>query len=490
MNLKVEKIKMKLLLKFLFVITLIMSPLYSFSQDVVPPYQPSEVIKTTPVQLPPYITHTLKNGLKVYLIQQSKVPTIAFRTIIQTGAFQDPNGKEGLTDFAAGLLRDGVVYKGKEINSTRISELIDSVGAYVGAGAGFTEVSASSYGLSKHSELMLSLLSAMLIHPTFPENEIQLQRNQLLAGFRAKRDEPDQIAREVFYRVLYENQRYGIPIEGDSSSVSTFQRKDLIDHWSKIALPNNTLLAVVGDFDANQMLKFINQYFGDWKRGEYITKTVEPQPANRDELRIYFVDKPDAVQTNIRIGHHGISRKHPDYHIVEVLEAILMDGDFDSRLMKILRSEKGLTYGIGGRFSVGKFAGPVSIGTFTRNEKTKEMVNGIIEIIHEFIRTGPTDDELLQAKMFLTGNYPLQFETPNDIASQLLDVEVNQLSPRTIPDYRSKIASVTKADVIRVAGDLIQPDKFTLVCVGKKSETHKQLLEIGKSTTRIVNVEF
>ncbi|MCX7834992.1 MAG: insulinase family protein [bacterium] len=483
-------------MRFFIVTTLFLSifffPLFSIGNDhdVVPPYTPTEVLKTTPVVLPPYTTHTLKNGLKVFLIQQNKIPTIAFRLIVLNGAFQDPKGKEGITQFAAELLRKGVKLNQQEINSIRFSEMIDSVGAVLGAGTDFNELYVSAFGLSKHSDLMLSLLSAMVIHPTFPENEIQRLKFQKYASFRAKRDEPEQIAREVFYRQLYGNHRYGFPLEGDSISVSSIQRNDLVEHWSKLALPNSSLLAVVGDFDTSQMLQKLNQYFGTWRSGPLLPKPDDPTPTESNELRIFFVNKEDAVQTNIRIGHHGIKRNHPDYHIVEVLETILMGGDFDSKLMKILRSDRGLTYGIGGRFVAETFAGPVSIGTFTRNEKTKEMVEGIIEIVKEFIRSGPTDDELMQAKMYLTGNYPLQFETPNDIASHILDLEIYKLSPKTIPEYRSKIAKVTKGDVMRVAGELLNPDKFILVCVGKKSEVHKQLLFLGKTNTKIINVEY
>ncbi|MDK9698903.1 MAG: insulinase family protein [bacterium] len=470
-------------------VLLSMTALAAFAVDFVPAYQQTDTIKTDPVTLPPYTTTTLSNGLKIYLVEQPKLPIVSMRVIIKAGSLNDPQGQAGITDFTAGLLRKGVKYKGVDLSAPKISQLVDSVGGYVGAGAGYTDIYAGAWGLSKHSDLLLDLLAATVRNPTFPEQEIQRSKMQLISGIIAKRDEPDDIGREVFKKVLYGNHPLAQPVEGDSASVASFTRELVLAQWAKVAIPNNSVIAIVGDFDRQTMLRKLNQLFGDWKKGEVPAAIPAAAPVVKGR-NFRIVDKPDAVQTVVRLGHHGIPRNHPDYYPLMVMAQILSNGDFDSRMMKTIRTEKGLTYGIGGRFQAERFAGPYSIGTSTQTGRTEEMLKTIFEIIEEFRRNGPTDDEMMQAKMYMTGSYPLQFETPMDIGEQILDLDLLELPPKTIPEYRMRIAKVTKGDVIRVAGEYLHPDDLFIVLVGNKQEILPQLDSFTKMNSSVESVKY
>ncbi len=445
-----------------------------FAADPVPAFKPTDVIKTTPVTLPPYTSVTLPNGLKVYLLPQSKLPTIAFRLIIKAGAVNDPANQAGITDFAASLLRKGANFHGKDVSANAISSMIDSVGGYLGAGADYSFVYATSWGLSKHSDLLLDLLSSVVQNPTFPDQEIMRSKYIQLSQIMAKKDEPEEVAREVFRKELYGNHPLGLPAEGDSTSVTSFTRDMAVAQWKMLAIPNNADLAVVGDFNKDEMVKKVTAVFGSWTKGE-LPPTVENAKVSISGIQVILCNQEDAVQSNIRFGHAGVARNHPEYYAINVMESILMGGDFDSRLTKVIRTEKGLTYGIGGGFRMDKLAGPMSIGTSTKTESTGDVVKTSLDVLNEFRKNGPTDDELKQAKMYLTGSYPLNFETPDDIASEILDLDLFGLPANTIPEYRNSVAKVTSNEVLKVATNLVHPDNILIVVVGKNSETRKQI---------------
>ncbi len=461
----------------------------ALAADVVPPYKPTDSLKVTPVNLPQYTSKTLPNGLTVYLVEQHKLPTIAFRLCIKSGSLNDPAGQAGITNFAANITRDGATFRGKDLTATQISTLIDSVGGSLNAGANLSWIYASSEGLSRHSDLLLELLGAVLQRPTFPEAEVQRVKFQTLSQIMARRDQPDEMGRALFRKELYGDHPLGNMTEGDSASVSEFTRAKVVEMWSKISMPNNSVLAVVGDFDKSAMLKKISEVFGDWKKGTPPPQVPEAN-VNLKGFQVRLLEQPEAVQSNIRMGHQGVNRNDPRYYAITVMETILMAGDFDCRMMKEIRSKRGMTYGIGGGFRMDKLAGPMGISTSTKVESTGEMVKAVLDIIKDFQKDGPTDAELQQAKMFLTGSYPLGFETPDDIASQILGLDLMGLPAKTIPEYRMQIAKINKSDVKNAAIDLMHPDNMLCIIVGNNEKSKQQINMLGIPNTKIEQVKF
>jgi len=365
------------------------------------------IIAAQEIKLPPIRKATLDNGLKVIVIEHHELPVVAFRLVIKSGSSVDPPGKAGLADFTARLLRKGT----KTRSATQIAEEIDFVGGSLSAGADRDASFVSSRVLVKHFDVGLDLLSDVVLNPTFTEDEIERLRKQTLAGIKQKKDDPESVAEDKFREFLFGDHPYGQPVEGTEESISAITREDVVQFHRKYYVPNNAILAVVGDVKGDEVLKKVKAKFSRWKGGEVPSPSFT-QPPPIKGYQILLVDKPDLTQTYIKVGHLGIERKNPDYFAVRVMNYILGGGGFASRLMDEVRSKRGLTYGISSNFDRYKLRGAFEVSTFTRNDSTAPAIHAIIEQIKRIRTEEVTDKELADTKSFYTGYFPLQFKTP------------------------------------------------------------------------------
>ena len=426
------------------------------------------------IKLPPINQTTLDNGLKVIVIEQHELPVVAFRLVLKSGSAFDPAGKAGLADLTAGLLRKGTAAK----NATQIAEAIDFVGGSLDAGSDRDATFASCRVLSKHFDTGLALLSDVILNPTFKEDEIERLRKQTLAGIRQQKDDPGSVAEEKFREYVFGNHPYGQPNEGTEESITTITRDDIVGFHRKYYVPNNAVLAVVGDVKNAEVIKKIKAKLSLWSRVEVTPPSLVETPSITGH-QILLVDKPDLTQTYIKIGHLGIDRKSPDYFPVRVMNYILGGGGFASRLMDEVRAKRGLTYDIHCNFDSYKLKGAFEISSYTRNDSTASAIRAIIEEIKKMRDQGVTDKELSETKSFYSGYFPLQFETPEQIATQILNVEIYDLGEDYIQKYVQRINAVTKEDVLRVAQKYLDPDNLKLVVVSKAEQVKASLEPLG-----------
>ncbi|NIM96944.1 MAG: hypothetical protein GTO24_02310, partial [candidate division Zixibacteria bacterium] len=293
------------------------------------------------IELPPIKKTTLDNGLKLIVIEHHELPVVAFRLILKCGSVYDPPGKAGLADLTAGLLRKGT----KTRSATQIAQEIDFVGGSLGAGSGRDATYATCQVLAKHFDLGLDLLSDIVLNPTFKEDEIDRLRNQTLGGIKEKKRDPESVADDKFKEFLFGNHPYGQPAEGTEQSVAAIVRDDIVNFHKKHYVPNNSILAVVGDVQPEEAIRKVKAKFSRWKAGEITAPSFTEPPAIKGH-EILLVDNPELTQTYIRLGHLGIERKNPDYFAVKVMNYILGGGGFASRLVDEVRSKRGLTYDI------------------------------------------------------------------------------------------------------------------------------------------------
>ncbi len=398
------------------------------------------------IKLPPIHRTTLDNGLKVIVIEHHELPVVAFRLVLKSGSACDPPDKAGLANLTAGLLRKGTKTK----SATQIAETIDFVGGSLGAGAGLDATFATCRVLSKHFDVGLDLLSDIILNPTFQQEEIERLRKQTLAGIKQKRDDPGSVADEKFRKFVFGDHPYGRPSEGTEETIRTITRDDILNFHQKYYVPNNAILAVVGDVKTEETIKKVKAKFMQWKSAEVPSPSLVEPPEIKGH-QILLVDKPDLTQTYIRVGHLGIERKNPDYFAIRVMNYILGGGGFASRLMDEVRAKRGLTYGIHSRFDSYRLRGAFQVSTFTRNDSTAPAIEAILEQIRRIRTEKVTDKELEETKSFYNGYFPLQFETPEQIATQILNVELYDLGEDYIKNFRKNIKAVTKEDVLRVA---------------------------------------
>jgi zinc protease len=427
------------------------------------------------IKLPEIKKEILPNGLKVIVIEHHELPVVAFRLVLKSGSTYDPTGKAGLANLTAGLLRKGTQTK----NATQIAEEIDFVGGTLGAGADWDATFATCRLLNKYFDTGLGLLADIVLNPTFQEDEIERLRKQTIAGIKQQKDDPGSVAEENFRKFVFGEHPYGQPQEGTEESVSGITQEDIMNFHKTYYVPNNAILAVVGDVKTDEVLKKVKSKFGSWERRDFVTPDLG-QPSQIKGRQILLVDKPDLTQSYIDMGHFGIDRKSPDYFPVRVMNYILGGGGFASRLMEEVRAKRGLTYGIYSNFDSYRLKGAFEVSTFTRIDSTLGAIQATLDQIKRIRTEKVSDKELSETKSFYTGYFPLQFETPEQIATQILNVEIYDLGEDYIQNFRKNVSAVTADDILRVAQKYLDPDNIKLVVVSKADELKTGMESFGE----------
>lgn len=436
--------------------------------------EPPEPAPLARVEFPAYEKKVLANGLTVYAIQHREQPVVAIRLVITAGAANDPAALPGVASFTAGLLNQGT----KTRSATQIAEAIDQVGGSLEASADMETTTVSATVLKDNAGLAFELMTDIVLNPAFAPEEISRLQEQSLSGLSASMEDPDFLADAVLERVIYGSHPYGHIESGTMDSIPAITRAELIKFHETFYVPNISALAVVGDVAPSEAFAMAERWFGGWKRKNVpaMPDTELPKPAAR---RIVIVDKPDSVQTEIRVGHPSVRRKDADYFTVLVASYVL-GGGASGRLNQILRVERGLTYGAYASIRPRRGPGSIYAGTETRTEKTEEAVRLILEQIETLRSKEVPQEELRNSKGYIIGSFPLTIEVPADLASRLTTVFVYDLGDDYLRTYRDRLAAVSAADVLRTAKEKFSAEHAAIVLVGKADEFRSLVEPLGK----------
>jgi zinc protease len=246
------------------------------------------------------------------------------------------------------------------------------------------------------------------------------------------------------------------------------------------------ILGIVGDATSDEAFAAAERVFGAWPRADLpVATTTEPPMPTR---RIVIVDKPDSVQTEIRVGQLAIPRKHPDYLAFDLAVKIL-GGEGANRLHRVLRSERGLTYGAEADTDAMKQAGDYVAETDTRTETTGEALRLMLDEFGKIQRQRPAERELADAQAYLAGSFPLTIETPNQIATQVLNSMFFELPLDEVGTFRERVQAITPDDILRVSQRYIRPDRLSIVLVGNARAVVPQLREVGLNEFEVIPIE-
>ncbi len=407
----------------------------------------------------------LENGLILLIVERHNLPIVKVTVGINAGNLHEPEDKSGLANLTARLLTEGT----KNRTSQQISEEIEFVGGSVGASGGGDYITAHLSVLKKDVDLGFELLSDIILNPSFPDNELNKKRERIKAGLKAQEEDPGFVASKNFKRAVFGTHAYGRLINGTAETLDRIMREDLVHFHSKYYVPNNSVMAVVGDVTKEEVENLIKKYFTLWKAKKLESPSL-PELEIRKDRKSVAVDR-DLTQANIIMGHIGVKRDNPDYYALSVMNYILGGGGFASRLMQNVREEKGLVYDIHSFFVADKFGGSFQVGLQTKNESANTAIVEILKEIHNIRDALVSDEELSDAKSFLTGSFPMRIETSQRIAYFLVAVEYYGLGVDYINNYPRYINSITKEDVMRVAKKYLDPEKFILVVVADQKKT-------------------
>ena len=427
------------------------------------------------ITLPAIQRAELSNGLKLLIVEHHKLPVVTMQLILQTGADADPNGKSGVARFTASMIDEGTPTK----SSLEVADAFDFLGTQFSTSANFDGTFLSLTTLKEHLDSSFATFAEVLLHPTFPEKEFSRLQKELLTSLSQQKDQATAVASKVFSKRLYENHPYGNQVSGDSVSVANLSVSDVKHFYETYFAPNNATLIFVGDITKDEAANIAKQYLSDWKKKSILTTTI-PKIANPTDVKIFLVDKPEAPQTEIRIGQLGTTRSSEDYYTLTVLQHIL--GSSSGRLFLNLREAKGYTYGAYANFGYRKSVGPFVASAGVKTEVTD---SSIIEFLYEINRMRDEvvpDSEFQMYKTAVIQRLPRTFETLGQIANQLTDIALYNLPDSYFNSLTENLSKVTQTDIHKAAQKYFQPEKLCIVVVGDKKQILAPLekLAIGK----------
>lgn len=416
------------------------------------------------VRFPPFEQKTLGNGLRVVVIEQHEQPLVSLRLQLKAGRTFEPADKAGLAAATASLLTKGTATR----SAQQIAEAIDFVGGNLNASTGVESGFANASVTSDQLDLGFDLLSDVILHPSFPQDELERWRRQALSNLQIEQQDAGYLARNAIPRLLYGAHPYGNPSDGTPESLRGLKRDDLVAFHKRRYVPNDAILAVVGDVKPADAFARAEKAFGAWAKGETAQIPPVPAPARGKGHRIVVIDKPDAVQTEIHLGQIAIPFRDPDLYVERVYNTVL-GGTPSARLFDEVRRKRGLAYGAGSFFLEPTQPGWFVANTSTKTETTLEALEVTLDVIRSLGKEPAPASELGLAKTFITGSFPLEIETPDGIASKVLEALKYGYGREFLESYNDQISRISAADVQRFAKERVYPDDMAIVLVGKAS---------------------
>ena len=442
----------------------------------------TEIVATRPVpgtprpyEFPPFTRQTLSNGLSVLVVDLPGRPLVSASLVIRSGAADEDAAVAGSAVLAARALSEGT----EQHDAIALVEAAERLGASIHAEAGWDATSASVDVVNERLEPALELLAEMIVAPRFPDAEVERLRDERLNDLLQARADPRRRADEAYVETIYAPQApYHRPAGGTRETVARLDPERLRRTFGRGLDPGRAALVVAGDLGRMDPTKLAERLFGGLRSSSAAaTSAINDRGIVRERF-VRVIHRPGAVQTEIRIGHRGLSRQIDDFHALSVMGAIL-GGLFNSRLNMKLREEKGYTYGAGAGFDLRRGAGPFTARAAVNTEVTVPAVAEFIAEIARMRDERVTDEELRAARDYLVGVFPLRFETPGPVAGALAGIHVHELPDDELASYRPAIEAVTVDDVARVAREHIRLEEAAIVLVGDADAFGAALEESG-----------
>lgn len=438
---------------------------------------PPPATRDAPVVQPGALTRsTLSNGVRVIALEDRRLPRVALGVTLRRGAGSVALERAGLASFATALMAQGA----GEMDALALALAVDEIGASISVNAGWDATSVTLSGLSRDLDRLVEILVAVVREPVFDEGEAGRVRARQLAGLRQAQDSPGTIASWQAARALYPDHRYGLPMSGTLKSVERLDAPAARAYYQRIFRPENAIVFASGDIDAADWARRSERAFGDWEsRGEDASETPAPPDPAPSIRRIVVVDKPELGQARIVVTHGGIARNSERRLAAGLVNNVLGGSGFSSRLMKRIRSDEGLTYGVASHFSMRRQPGPFSVSTFTRVPEARRVVDLILEGIQGIRDNPPSELELATTKSYAVGRFGLNLETSASVLASIVSLDVYGLPEDALDTYRARIRAIDLDDTAAVARDLFHPTRCVIVVLGPAKDLVPQLEGLG-----------
>ena len=399
-------------------------------------------------------------GIEAWLVEDHSNPIISLDMTFRGGAALDPVGKEGLANLVSGLIDEGAGDLDSQAFQGRLQDL--SIG--LSFSTGLDTFSGDLKTLTENRDTAFELLRLALNEARFDEEPIARIRSQILAGLARDSENPRVIVRRTLNKMLFPEHAYGRPVSGTTESVTGLTVKDLRRFTAERFARDVLVVGVVGDITAKDLARLLDETFLGLPATAAPVDLTDTTPSGKGGVVVVEKDLPQSV---VVFGHEGIERADPDYYTAYVVNYILGGGGFSSRLYKEIREKRGLAYSVYTYLNPLDRAALVVGGVATQNERVSESLDLIRAEWRRMAEDGPSEEELRDAKIYLTGSFPLRFSSSGRIAGMLIGMQLNHLGIDYLDRRNALIETVTLDDARRVARRLYDADKLTVIVVGR-----------------------
>lgn len=404
-------------------------------------------------------TLTTKRGIDAWLVEDDNIPFVALEIRIKGGTSIEPMDQRGIVNLMMGLLEEG----SGAMDARAFSMARDSLAANFGYDAYSDAVSISARFLTENRDQAIALLRQSIVDPRFDQDAIDRVRGQVESIIQSQEKNPDEMVSRAWDSEAYGNHPYASQDIGTADTLATITAKDLKDIHRDIMVQDRVIVSAVGDISAAELSDLIDDLLGDLPISSPLPLPDRAVIGLKSGVRVIPFETPQSV---ILFGSEGINRNDPDFFAAFVLNTIFGGGNFENRLMIELREKRGLTYGVGTYLSSRDYA-DLFVGKFaTANDRVGEAIQVVQDVWRDIAANGVTQDELDQAKTYLTGAYPLRFDGNAKIANILIGMQYDGLTPDYVKNRNDFINAVSLQDVKRVAERVIQPEALRFMIVG------------------------
>jgi predicted Zn-dependent peptidase len=425
-----------------------------------------------PIKMPKVERVELGNGLELFLVEDHNYPTIDIRAMVRLGSVFESASQIGLASITGQVLRTGGT---TSMTGDQIDKELETMAAYVSTGIGLTSGYITVSVLKEDIDRALEILADILMNPAFQEDKINLAKIREKTGISRRNDEVGQITYREFQKLIYgKDSPYARHPE--YATIEAITRQDIVDFYNQYFFPNNTIMAVWGDFGPKDMVAKIKKALGKWKEGEADIPAI-PEVSYEYKYTINYINKPDINQSNIMLGHIGGLRNNPDYPALSVMNNIL---SWD-RMYKKIRTDEGLAYDVWGYYGANyQVPGVFRCEAQTKSESTIYALELMLEELKRIREEEVSSSELARAKDGYLNSYVFNFDSRAKIVNRLMTYAFFGYPLDFMDRVKKGVEKVTKRDVQRVAKKYLRPDKVQILVVGKKEDFDKPLATLGE----------
>ncbi len=435
-------------------------------------------------KVPAYQKFILPNGLTIYLMEQHEVPVISLSAIIPAGAIYDGD-KSGLASLTAA----GLQYGTKNYSKTKIEEELDFIGASLNTYANKESAGLSSKFAAKDADKVLPILKEVLVDPVFDQDEFEKERKRVLASLDQAKLSPRNVINAYWDKFIFGDHVYANPVSGSPATVGKFTVEDLRAFYRSNYSPQGAAIAIVGDFNSQEMKVRLGALFGGWKKSAIAQKALAAQPVKAiQSSRVLLVNKEDARETTFYIGGIGIRRDNPDFVAIDVVNTVF-GGRFTSWLNDELRVNSGLTYGARSGFSPLKNSGTFSISTFTATKTTEATLDKALQVLDSLHKKGIDEKTLTSAKNYVKGQFPPKYETASQLSGLLTQMFWYGFDESYINNFQANVDGLTVAKSKEIINKYFPRDNLQFVLIGKSEDIKKIAEKYGPVVTKEIKAD-